>query len=301
MKIGYSNLLGEHVSAADIHHKDCEPFQIVCPQCREPTFKVERQDGERYVHYLSHYSASKAYAADCELRVSGLNLATLGDQDRVSRDQRLRHFLQVLRDLVGQNRIYSKGPESTQKLFNRSKAVSRLRTQHATAATSRNWPFEEFQGTVAGYLADLASNGAVLNTSFGVRIQERIAYDVWLTLLTPASRQNFEFLFNHGYIMLLTRLASAQTSRSLSQPEREMMGYMSRLPSTSKQAGLAMLEEMAGISVGPPFAVDGMTLLGKVMAEIMHEMIGTLIALPYFEVLRNEMLTSQGGSNGARN
>ena len=43
MKLGYSLLLGEHIEAEWIEYTDCKVFQIVCPNCKEPIFKVFRQ------------------------------------------------------------------------------------------------------------------------------------------------------------------------------------------------------------------------------------------------------------------
>lgn len=51
-----------------------------------------------------------------------------------------------------------------------------------------------------------------------------------------------------------------------------------------------MIANMAHFEVGPPFVNEGMTLLGKAMSEITDEMIGTLVALPYFDVLKAKAL-----------
>ena len=69
MRYGYSNLLGETVPAELLEYHDCEQFQVVCPNCREPVFKAVRRTPAE-VHFLSHYEASQALQQECELRVA---------------------------------------------------------------------------------------------------------------------------------------------------------------------------------------------------------------------------------------
>ena len=92
MKLGYSNLLGEYAAASELEYRDCEKFQIVCPQCREPLFKVLRDIDETPTHYLSHYAAARAYASDCEMRVSAISTGAMEEHGRSSRNQRLERF-----------------------------------------------------------------------------------------------------------------------------------------------------------------------------------------------------------------
>lgn len=290
MKIGYSNLLGEHLQAELLNHRDCEPFQVVCPACREPIFKVERTGDGEGIHYLSHYAAAKSFQHDCELRVSCIATEFISKGNQSSRDQRLQYFLQVLRDLVGRDKIYSGSPQKAQKLLNHSKAISWLRLQHYEMATKLAWSQADFGEAVSGYIADLASHGAMLDTAFAATVQERISFDIWRSLSSPNARSNYEFLFNHGYVKLLTRLEVANDGRSSPDGQSHMYRYLAGLVSASRKGGVQMIADMARIEVGPPFALEGMTLLGKAMSEITHEMIGTLVALPYFDVLKAKAL-----------
>lgn len=293
MKIGYSNILGEHLQAASLHHKDCEPFQVVCPACREPVFKVVRADDGETIHYLSHYAAAKAYQADCELRVAGIGAETIDQGNRVSREQRLRYFLQVLRDLIAQDTVYTGTPDKAQKLLNRAKAIGWMRLQQYEMGKKLSWSRSDFSEAVADYLKDLAGVGANLETSFAIAVQERIAYDIWGSLLSAKGRPNYEFLFNHGYIRLVSRMATAADQRQFSPQEQQMYSYLVRLIDSGKHGGMQMIGEMVHIPVGPPFAEPGTMMLGKLMSEVMHEMIGTLVALPYFEVLKQRLVLPQ--------
>mgnify|MGYP000085431440 CR=1 FL=1 len=101
MKIGYSILLGEYIDAQAINYTDCKSFQIVCPICREPIFKVERKDPPPILHYLSHYEKSKAFVSDCELRVKGISDNEKKAENNLARGQKLEYFLSVLKDCFG--------------------------------------------------------------------------------------------------------------------------------------------------------------------------------------------------------
>ncbi len=193
MKLGYSNLLGEHLSAGHLHHKDCEPFQIVCPSCREPVFKTERGGGDEIIHYLSHYAADKAYHVECELRVASLHVNQVAQSDKISRDQRLKFFLDVLRDMIATNPIYERGPDAAQAMFNRSKILAWLRTMHREFLVKQAFTQADFEEMAGEYIDDLTKAGAALDTSFAETTQRRIAYDVWRTVLSHAARSNFDF------------------------------------------------------------------------------------------------------------
>ncbi|MGR9060197.1 hypothetical protein ACU8NH_30770 (plasmid) [Rhizobium leguminosarum] len=234
MKIGYSNLLAEHLQAEQLNHRDCEPFQVVCPACREPIFKVERNGDGNGIHYLSHYAAAKSFQDDCELRVSRLAVEYISKGNQSSRDQRLQYFLQVLRDLVARDKIYKGSPEKAEKLLNRSKAIGWLRLQHYEMARKLAWSQADFGEAVGGYVKDLASQGAILDTAFAATVQERISFDIWHSLTSPNARSNYEFLFNHGYVKLLTRLEVANDGRASPRGQSQIYRYPAGLVSASR-------------------------------------------------------------------
>ncbi len=69
----YSLLLGEYIEAEKISYVDCKGFQIVCLCCKEPIFKVNRENAVKSIEYLSHYDKDKSYVTECELRVEALS------------------------------------------------------------------------------------------------------------------------------------------------------------------------------------------------------------------------------------
>ena len=100
MKLGKSILLDELLKADDVEYTDVSQnrFWIVCPACNEAIFKVVRHQGTKddgALHYFSHYEASKAYAADCELRVGGITEREITEKAIQSRDQILKFFINL--------------------------------------------------------------------------------------------------------------------------------------------------------------------------------------------------------------
>ncbi len=69
MKTGFSLLLQEYVNPVELDYEDCRTFQIVCPACKEPVFKVSRATAGNKADYLSHYRKDETLNEQCELRV----------------------------------------------------------------------------------------------------------------------------------------------------------------------------------------------------------------------------------------
>lgn len=290
MKTGYANLLGEYIDAAHIDYADCKSFQIVCPNCKEPIFKVQRV-GELALHYLSHYAAAKAFATDCELRVGGLEQRQLEQHNHASREQRLKLFLGVLRHTVTAQ-FYRAGKDKVpvmQRLLNRSKAVTWLREGAFQNMAQHGSQFlDDFEECAKAYIDEgIGENDPVWNTGFAMSVQVRIAKDMMASLMTGAGRENFYWLWNHAYVFLESRLEGMRLAGTQTPRFALIEQHLARLPQCSRTEGMQRLAEMANTPMYPPeVAEPGFKMLLKVMAEIQHEMVGCLIRLPYFELLR---------------
>lgn len=99
MKTGYSLLLGDYVPATEANHCDTADFQIVCPCCKDPVFKVERHQADTASEFFSHFT-SKPENAECELRVRSLTMDQIRREASLSRGQSLKAFQSVIRDAI---------------------------------------------------------------------------------------------------------------------------------------------------------------------------------------------------------
>lgn len=290
MRHGYSNLLGEYVAAEQIAYSDCKAFQVVCPACREPVFKVAR-DGEIALHYLAHYAAQKSFAADCELRVGSLNSGDVERHNAASRGQRLAYFLGVLRTAVSAL-FYPggyKAASAVQAELNQSKALVEFRKAAFFGMhTCRDVFLDQFLVHADCYIEEgITSDDPVWKSGFSMAVQVRIAKDMFASLLTVAGKENCLWLWNHAYHFFLYRLYGARQAGIQTPISAEMEGYLRQLCRSSYTEGRGIIRRMANTPMYPPAVKEpGFPMNLKVLAEITHEMTGCLIRLPYFDLLR---------------
>lgn len=292
MKTGYSILLGEYIDAAILDYRDCEPFQVVCPACYEPLFKVQRKKEEDAINYLSHYSADKSYAGDCDLRVDSQLRSAYESKNKIARDQRLQYFINVFQDMVARHEIYPHGTGTSQKIFNRSKALKWFCGLLYDNARKQMRNDADLDAIADDYLKDMAEVGVTLETSFAMSVQKRIAIDIWKYLLSDKGEPNFHFLFNHAYLIFMMRLntpRAGETAEGIAYMQ-QMLAFVAKIPETSKEKGMMIFAEMGRTPLGPPIAAEVNNYFGKAAAEISHEMIGCLLGLPYFEFLKERLL-----------
>lgn len=287
MKQGYSLLLGEFIEATHIEYHDCKAFQITCPACYEPVFKVARDNGDASIEYLSHYPETKSETEECELRVNKITTSQKDDHNTNARNQRLEYFLSVLREMIGKHPMYPKGHSKSQSLLNRSKALKWFRDTSHVHQKKQKFGKPEFYLFAEEYVSDITEVGGAIKTAFSLSVQKRISFDIWKFVLSAKGRDNYNFLFNHAYLVLMSRLQQSNEQTGWGVDEEFLASRMLRLISTSKKSGMMILSEMANTPVGPPFAIEGSNFLNKCASEIMYEMVGTLLALPYFEWLKN--------------
>ena len=290
MRSGYSILLGEYIDANSLEHRDCEPFQIVCPSCHEPLFKVERSISS--VHYLSHYKQSDSYDAECERRVSSKSNSEIHSHNTVSRNQRLQYFLAIFKKALKRDPFfnYSKGIEHSHKQINYSKAFCFLRKGHYDTAARKGGLGEptEFKEFAEFYIKESGQFDGFPITGFSISTQIRIASDLMKLLTTPQGEPNYNALFNHSAIYLLQRCRTPSTDEGAEgiQVSQNIAYFLSTLIQSGKRQGMQVIGEMLHTPIAPPFVMRTSSYFLKVASEIAHEMIGTLIRLPYFSLLK---------------
>jgi hypothetical protein len=290
MKYGYSILLGEHIDAKLIDYNDCKSFQIVCPCCKEPIFKVRRDQKIQEINYLSHYEKANSYEADCELRVNSLNSSEIIVANAASRNQRIAYFLKVLRESVLKNEYGGKLSKLTImfKQMEKSKTLGFIRDRFHEYVSSENgirskeMVYEYFDE----YIKEFKEiSGCFPKTGLSVLTQKRIAFDIWEHLLSANVRSNFDFMFNNSYLFLMFRIENARNVRKLYEFEELLYSKMYDLINKSKDEGMKIMASMMKYMVSPPHSL-GLDLLNKMFAEINHEIFGCLLRVPYFYLLK---------------
>jgi len=288
MKTGYSLLLGEYIDSIGIDYSDCKNFQIICPICREPVFKVIRNQPPPALHYLSHYEESKAFASDCELRVRQIGIQDQEKENFLSRAQKLEYFLSVLREEILKNEFGPNKRETIGHLMN-VPGVQMLRDgmhAHLRENKSLNDP-NSLPMFFDDYLKDIKEvGGSFPETVFGIITQKRIATDIWLHLLSAIVKGNFTVLFCAGMLVFLARIAKALEVRPLYDYEKIFGLALDKLTKVGRQNALSIIDSLKETPIGPPHAMQGSDFLTKLMAEICHEMLGILLRLPYFKMLK---------------
>ncbi|SMO92522.1 hypothetical protein [Gracilimonas mengyeensis] len=294
MEIGYSILLRETLNAEGIEYKDCEYFQVVCPICKEPVFKVTRELEEKTTHYLSHYKEDSEEIDEerCELRVKKLTEEKIKTQNSNSRDQKLKFFLSVLRETIEENEYQGNDPKKVTRLFlklEKSKPLNFLREQTYDYSSENLGTLskEEMMGFFDDYVNDFKEiSGGFPETLFSIKLQKEISYDIWKHLLSKKAEENYYFLFNHSYFFLMNRLENARNTRGLHEWENVLLNNMDRLIEASRSKSEKIFRQLMEYDVSQPFAIENSKLFSKMVSEITHEMLGTLLRVPYFELLK---------------
>jgi len=291
MRIGYSILLGEFIDAEQLEHRDCEPFQVVCPTCNEPLFKVERTSEKNNSEYLSHYRQSESFDSDCDLRAQSKTQAEKIKHNSESREQKLQYFLSVFTSILEKDPFisYGQGFEKTQKQINKSKAWRFFRNRHLESARGGDFGNREgFQSFADFYIQEGFKTIGIPTTGFSTETQIRISSDLARLLLSPPGKPNYEALFNHAAMYLLSRFSNPDPEAT---PEDRFVSdsisrFIVNLIQFGEKAGMETLDEMAKTPIAPPYVNRPSSYILKVASEISHEMVGTLLRLPYFDALK---------------
>ena len=295
MKIGYSLILRELIKAEEIDYEDCKIFQIVCPECKEPIYKVSRSSS---TDFLSHYRKDETLNTQCELRVETISKSDVLNSRKESRGQKLVYFLEVFKDIVFENEYGEyKNDSKMKKIFysiHFSKIIMEIKLKMFNSFRDNfyNQNKTDVLEMFDEYIEDIkrVSDGSFFQTSFSINLRKEFAYDLLMHLLSGHGKQNYYFLLSHAYLFLLDRIEQSEKQRQLYEWEALMHEYMVRLiRTTNKKKGLKIIEKMCEYPLSPPFTAEESDMFVKVLSEIQHEALGVLLRLPYYELIKERM------------
>jgi hypothetical protein len=297
MRIGYSNFMRESVKAAEIGYTDCADFQIVCPCCREPIFKVHRPvEGGDGIHYLSHYAATRSDVQDCENRVGAVTEGQLSAERTSGRQQRLAMFLKVLRDEVDASttepRIlaYRNRAERCKALAGLFDMMQDVHRKSLAATISQ----DDMDEILDERFEELETyDGVAQLTPFAAAIRKRTVSEIHRHLLTLPAKPNFRFMAMHGTAVMLDRIERKIQGRhpSLVACEVEVAAIFRKLLDANLKGGQRILQ-IAKMTPSSREASDpsyGMSILESGLAWLNGDMLGSLCRIDYVDVLRRKL------------
>ncbi len=287
MQDGYSNFLGDLVSTAEIGMPACRDFQIVCPCCREPIFKVERtRDGER-IHFLSHYRGSKTDAQECERRVAAFSFADRNLSNSSARLQRLDLYLQVLREEI--DKVY------------KCEYISKWR-KAITASKAATDYFLAFKPSIITHKlsdADWETTWAHANESsskyddhnplseFAEAVRKRTARDFYSHLQTPVAKENYLFIMRHAMAMVGDRLDKYNNTTDKPRSYFDdilVFEFVSELAFSKPKRAYKMWEYYRGHKTP-----NGTPIPTIAFVSIIYALIAALSKIDYVDVMRRRM------------
>lgn len=222
MKHAYSNIFGLVVDAAEVDHKDCEPFQIVCRECREYVFKTVRSHPNGPIHYFSHYRADPEANALCEERAKArLQNGGYSNSESEGRDQTIKLYLENFTEMVNSLPYFypTENVTSVRSAFSRSKGACNIRSQtrhdlieyNNTIEIVKKFAYGDQKYNEKGFFYYWDNkNEWEPQTQFARSVQVRIASDMLETLLTKPAIPAWNILFSSAWY--LTTLISRNGS-----------------------------------------------------------------------------------------
>lgn len=199
MKIGYSNILRSLVPAPELTCEEVGDLIIVCPECREPVFKVERSASTGTMHYLSHYQRTKAQVAECELRVERLAHGEITASAASGHADNMAYLTSCFRELL-EDAVQRSGidvPEKRIQQIMRNPFVQEAMRDVRERQRIDGDSMTEIIAASADIYLDANHHELFIRTDrrFNIARQTSIALDMQETLLTDQARSLYARLF----------------------------------------------------------------------------------------------------------
>lgn len=286
MKTAYSLFLREHIDPRIIGYEDCRTFQIVCPVCNEPVFRVCRKGSHKEVAFFSHYRKDETLNKQCELRVSRISSDTITEINAESRNQKLRLFLRVFQDIVWANEYDDVTIKKAKRRFFQlvksevfASFIRGMLNQLRETVKDKNEMLDMFDESL--------ENLAEFESPFEMSLQKEFAYDFLLHLLAGHSKANFLFLAKHAFILALAKFEDNREKGALRSWEQSILEYLHRfLRTQNEQKRQRILTEMGERQMISPYSHQDADLFVMFGSHIQYNAFGILMRIPYLHVLR---------------
>ena len=293
MKTAFSLFLQEYVNPVAVDYEDCRAFQIVCPACKEPVFKVSRNISDKTTDYFSHYRKDETLNEQCELRVSRISTERIEEVRSESRNQKLHLFLKVFQDIVWRNeydeisikkakqRFFQLSRSSVFSIFNKT-----LLQWFRDAIEDKNEILDMFDESLENIYENLEN----FKSNFAVNLQKEFAYDFFQHLLAGHSKTNFFFLFYHAYILVLEKLEEKSKNNELLSWEQAMLDYLCRFLKTQNETKrMSILSRMGEYEMISPYTHQEVDLHIMFGSYLQYNAFGILLRIPYLQIVQKQL------------
>ena len=289
MRIAYSLLLQEYVNPRELDYPDCRAFQVVCPACKEPVFKVCRGADDAATHYFSHYRKDETLNEQCELRVSRIPAERIEESRSESRNQKLSLFLEVFQDIVWKTEYSEAGLRKAKQRFfqlggSRVFAAFSLPIFHGyrSVAHDRNEIYDYFEESLENLYEDYED----FRSDFAIQLQMDFAYDFFQHLLAGHSKANFYFLLKHAYVQFVQELEEKRDRSDIASWEQAMLDYLSRfLKTQNEKKRMSIITAMGSYEMISPYTHEEVDLHIMFGSQLSYHALGILLRIPYLELL----------------
>ena len=107
--------------------------------------------------------------------------------------------------------------------------------------------------------------------------------------MSTGPSSSFDFLFNSSALHCVARLETSYGDGALEAQGKRLLEFASVVSTGSETRVREAIKAMMGETAYPPLSIEPMPYIQKFAGELSHEMIGSLLRLPYFNILRENI------------
>jgi hypothetical protein len=286
MKYSYSLLVREYIYPDKVEYEDTKLFQLICPECKEPVFKVKRDEK---INYFSHYK-KKSDDDFCDLRVDSKNKNEIDLESRENRGQVLKHFLSVFKKYLAKNET---GDERIidiiDGILKNSEGTNYILNNYIEIMKTFNFSKDQLSEYFNDYIIESTENkNNKFPTQLSIELQKDYAYDFYQYLSSEIVKGNLYFLILYSAGFLTERISLASSQRNIKPWERKIAETIVKFynPLSLTEAKY-LLDSLLNYKINKDDNLISDNLLQKLFSEIYYESLGVLLRLPYFNMLKD--------------
>lgn len=299
MKTAYSLFLHEYVDPASIEYEDSRTFQIVCAVCKEPVFKVARDNKGKTTHYFSHYKKDETLNSQCELRANRITNNKIDEVRKESRNQKLNLFLKVFQDIVRENEYDEIGKRKAKQYFFQLGGSQVLSTWLRVLLQGFRREMEDKENVLDMFdesLENIHGNETDFTSTYALNLRKEFAFDFFQYLLAGHSKTNFFFLLKHAYIKVLESFEKKRKETELLPWEEEMFNCMRKfLKTNNENKRMELFNRMDEYKMISPYTHQEVDLHIMFGSYLQYHAFGILLRIPYFRLLKQNFNRKEVG------